>query len=153
MSSDRLGQEGKIRHLVESKRFVFNATSVNPQRANILNTIPNGNRLRDLTPGYFLSVMNDSISAYLPYFGRAYSAPYSTTDNGINVNTKKFSYTSKPGKKGVYIIKIIVDNDKNTQSFLLNIGTSGYATLQVQSVYRDAISFYGNIEPVKGDIE
>ena len=154
LSSDKLEQEQKIRHFVESKSFVFNATNANPMRTNILNILPNGSQLRNLTPGYTLTVMDDSISAYLPYYGRAYTAPNPTsTDNGIKVNTKKFSYTYKQNKKGIYIVTINPENDRVTSSFILNIGLNGYATLQVQSVNRDAISFYGDIQLLKGDIQ
>lgn len=154
LSSDKLEQEQKIRHLVESKSFVFNATNANPMRTNVLNILPNGNQLRNLTPGYTLSIMNDSISAYLPYYGRAYTAPNpASTDNGIKAQTKKFSYAYKQNKKGIYIVTITLKDDRTTSSFTLNIGLNGYATLQVQSVNRDAISFYGNIQPLKGDIQ
>ena len=154
LSSDKLEQEQKIRHFVESKSFVFNATNANPMRTNVLNILPNGNQLRNLTPGYTLSVMGDSISAYLPYYGRAYTAPNpASTDNGIKVRTKKFSYTYQQNKKGVYTVTINLSNDKTTSSFTLNIGLGGYATLQVQSINRDAISFYGDIQPLKGDIQ
>lgn len=154
LSSDRLEQEQKIRHFAESKSFVFNATTVNPMRANILNIIPNGNQLRNLAPGYTLRVMNDSVSAYLPYYGRAYTAPESfSTDNGIKVNTKNFSYSFKQNKTGVYTIKINLNNDKTTSYFILELAQSGYATLQVQSINRESISFYGNVTSLKQDIQ
>lgn len=154
LSSAKLEQEQKIRHFVESKSFVFNATNVTPLRTNVLNIVPGGNQLRNITPGYTLSVMDDSVYAYLPYYGRAYTAPNPTSmDNGIKVHTKKFSYSYKQNKKGVYIVTINLNNDKITSSFTLNIGLDGYATLQVQSVNRDAISFYGTIQPLKGDIQ
>lgn len=153
LSSIQLEQEQKIRHFVESRSFVFNATQAIPIRVDILNIIPNGNQLRNLSVGYSLSVLNDSISANLPYFGRTYIAPNpASTDNGIKVNTKDFDYSFTQNKKGIYIVEIKLNNDRNTSFFQLQITTNGYGTLQVQSANRESISFYGTIEPLKGDI-
>ncbi|ANI89867.1 hypothetical protein A9P82_11560 [Arachidicoccus ginsenosidimutans] len=153
-AADKVGQQAKLARLVQSQNFIFNARYVIPQRMNILNIIPNNvGQLQNLSPGYYLSVSPDSVKAYLPYFGRAYSAPYSTTDNGININTKDFKYSYKANRKGMYTISIDIHNDKYTQSFTLNVGSSNYASLQVQSINRDAISFYGSVEQKEDNIQ
>src|SRR5687767_6453926 len=62
---DQLDQEGEIKSLVDAKRFTFKAQSVHPQRGRVV----------QLNSEYDLKVAGDTLRSYLPYFGRAYSAP------------------------------------------------------------------------------
>ncbi|HEU0228918.1 MAG TPA: DUF4251 domain-containing protein, partial [Arachidicoccus soli] len=58
----------------------------------------------------------------------------------------------KQKRKGIYEITIILNNVKSANELTLDITESGYATLQVQSINRDIISFYGDITSTKTDI-
>lgn len=98
---------------------------------------------------YFLSVINDSVSAALPYHGNSGVAAYSMDDNGINVHTRAFSYNETPTKKGGYVIKIKLKNDRLTSDFTLRISKKGYAVLAVDSYNRDAITFDGVINALQ----
>ncbi|HEU4472293.1 MAG TPA: DUF4251 domain-containing protein, partial [Flavisolibacter sp.] len=62
-----------IRQSVESKRFVFK-----PQSAQ-----PLSGPSRQLTTDWDMTVLNDSLIAYLPYFGRAFT-PVNPSSGGIN---------------------------------------------------------------------
>lgn len=145
-------QQEKVAKLVGMQNFVFEATQANPQRISILNILPNGQQLRNLSSGYFLSVTKDSVKANLPFYGRAYTSNFNSDDNGIKFNTKDFNYHLKQKRKGIYEITIILNNVKSANELTLDITESGYATLQVQSINRDIISFYGDITSTKTDI-
>ena len=42
-----------------------------------------------LSPYYYLKVSKDTVVAYLPYFGRAYTAPADPTEGGIKFTSTK----------------------------------------------------------------
>ncbi|MGF7231017.1 DUF4251 domain-containing protein [Arachidicoccus sp.] len=149
---EKTEQREKIAKLTGMQNFVFEATQANPQRINILNILPNGQQLRQLSPGYYLSVTKDSIKANLPFYGRAYSGNFHSDDNGIKFSTKDFNYHLKQKRKGIYEITITLNNVKNANELILDITESGYSTLQVQSINRDIMSFYGTINSSKTDI-
>src|SRR5687768_3644853 len=71
-----------IQHLLESKRFVFDARTVSPI----------GGPTRQLTSSYDFTVKGDSVLSFLPYFGRAYVAPMTSADAGLRFTSTDFSY-------------------------------------------------------------
>ncbi|MEN0055859.1 MAG: DUF4251 domain-containing protein [Mucilaginibacter sp.] len=131
----------EIKSMVEAQDYVFDANYVTPMRGIS----------RSLNSPYDLVISKDTITAFLPYFGQAYQAPYNPTDGGIKFTTTKFSYNSKVGKKGDWTITIkptdrSISNWRDVQTMTLSISTDGYASLQVISTNRDPISFNGTIE-------
>ncbi|HEX6193693.1 MAG TPA: DUF4251 domain-containing protein, partial [Chitinophagaceae bacterium] len=72
------------KRIVDAKNYVFKAQSVTPSRGS----------LRQLTSDYDLTVAGDSLIAYLPYFGRAYSAPIDS-EGGIKFTSAKSDYRVK----------------------------------------------------------
>lgn len=136
----------EIKKIVETQNYVFDANYVNPMRGVG----------RALTSNYDLVVSKDTIIAFLPYFGRAYTAPYNPTEGGIKFTNTHFTYTSIAGKKGGWSVTIKpTGKDKNisdwrdVQTMRLDISPDGYASLQVISSNRDPISFNGTIEKRK----
>ena len=123
-------------NLVKSGSFVFKAQTA----------MPNGGRLINLTEGYDLRVSKDTINAYLPFYGKAYSIPYGSNEGGIKFTSTDFNYTLTPKKKGSWDITIIPKDYRDVQQIYLNISSSGYANLQVVSLNRDQISFHGYIQ-------
>src|SRR5690348_12767478 len=69
-----------VKEMMDTRNFVFKAQTVTPT----------GGRLINLTSEYDFTVRPDSIIAYLPYFGRAYTAPINPTDGGIKFTSSKF---------------------------------------------------------------
>lgn len=144
--------------LVESKSFIFNATSAQPMNSSeinaVLSRIPGsiGAGVVSLRGDvYQLTVANDSVGAYLPYYGRSYMAPRNPTEGGIKFNTKEFSYKADKKKKGNYIVIIKpVDTKSDVLSMTLNISEKGYASLSVISNNRQSINYNGFIsDPAK----
>jgi len=128
-----------IKQLIESKNYAFMAQSVNPLRGST----------RQLTPEYDVRVLGDSLVTYLPYFGRAYTAPINS-EGGIKLSTTNFDYKVQPAKKGGYDITFVPTNDKDVRQLRLSVSANGYAQLQVISNNRDAISFNGYVAALPG---
>ncbi|SMC67265.1 DUF4251 domain-containing protein [Pedobacter africanus] len=142
--------------VINAQNFIFNATSAMPMANmdvnNILSKMPGGNGggLIQLTGSqYQLTVTKDSVEAYLPYYGRAYTATMNPDDSGIKFKSKNFKYKADKKKKGSWLITINPKDTKDTQSMTLNVSENGYATLNVNSNNRQSISFNGYINEPK----
>jgi Domain of unknown function (DUF4251) len=133
------GGDKNIANLIDSKNYVFVAQSVTPT----------GGRFRSLTTEYDLSVLGDSVVAYLPYFGRAYTAPIDPTQGGIQFTSTNFEYIQTPRKKGGWTISIKPKDAQDVRELTLTASTSGSASLQVISNNRQAISYNGYIQARK----
>lgn len=138
--SRRLEKEHKkeiIQEKVKEQHFVFQAQNVLPIRGRSRNVA---------TDNYTLKVTSDTITAYLPYFGRAYVAPMDPSQGGIQFTSTKFQYVKTAGRKGGWNIVIKPDDVREIQRLILSVSSEGYASLQVISTHRDPISFNGIIE-------
>lgn len=129
----------QVRNLVDSQNYIFIAQSASPMSG----------RLRQLTPDYDLKITKSSIVSYLPYFGRAYTAPLDPSKGGIQFTSKDFEYTATPRAKGGWDVLIKPKDYRDVQQMSLNISSTGYATLQVTSTSRQPISFNGYIRAPK----
>lgn len=119
---------------VESKNYIFKAQTASPQRGRLVN----------LTSEYDLTVSGDSIVAFLPYFGRAFTAPVPGSEGGIKFTSTNADYTMT-AKKGKWEIVIRPKDVADIQELYLDIFDNGTANLRVNSVNRTAISFNGYI--------
>lgn len=136
--SSSLSTEQKIAEItqkIESGRYSFI-----PQRA-----LPTGGGSVNIS-SFELKVSKDTIDSYLPYYGRAYSAPMSQDDTGIKFLSTDFSYTISPKNKGMWDINIETKDTRQKYTLILKAGDTGYTTLTVNSSNRQPITFYGVIE-------
>ncbi|HEV7331431.1 MAG TPA: DUF4251 domain-containing protein [Flavisolibacter sp.] len=124
-----------LKSLLQNKNFTFRAQSAWPLQGTVV----------QLTAGYDVKVLQDSLNTFLPYFGRAYTGGY-TTENGIKFISKKFDYKLKEKQKGGWELSIRPTDTRDVTELTYSISTNGYATLQVISNNRQAISFYGVVE-------
>jgi hypothetical protein len=127
--------EPTTQQIVESKNYIFKAESVNPPRG----------RVRQLTSDYDLVVTGDTVIAYLPYFGRAYSAPINPSEGGIKFTSADFEYTVEKKKKRSWEILIRPKDNRDVQELYLTIFDNNKASLRVNSLNRENISFNGYI--------
>jgi Domain of unknown function (DUF4251) len=126
-----------IKNLIESRHFTFVAQDVTPLSGPT----------RILTTPYDMTVNENKIDTYLPYYGVAYIAPINPTEGGVNFTSTNFNYVPKPIKRGWEIL--IKPHDVNdVRQLILEVTTSGNATLQVLSNNRQAISYHGYITDV-----
>jgi len=130
--ADKIAQ---IKSLMDAQNYVFVAQ----------NAFPMGGRMRSITPDYNLTVSKDSIVSYLPFFGRAYTADYGASKSPLDFKTLSFDYSAQPGKKDGWSVIIKPKDKKSVQSMNLTVSSEGYASLQVTSNDRSAMSFNGYI--------
>ena len=129
----------KVKQWIDAQDYKFIA-----QKA-----IPMTGRTMDLTYGYDLQVSKDTITAYLPYFGRAYIAPIDNTEGGIKFESKEFSYKKETAKKDGWNIYIIQEDGQRRYELILRVSSNGSASLSVNDDARQSISFNGYIDDRK----
>ncbi|TDQ06559.1 DUF4251 domain-containing protein [Pedobacter metabolipauper] len=139
--------------LVNAKNFIFNATTASPLSNMELNAVLSKMQGGIGSAGvvqlsgsqYKLTVTPDSVDAYLPYYGRSYTAPLNPNDSGIKFSSKKFSYTNTKKKKGNWVITIRPKDTRDINSLTIHVSTKGYASVTVNSNSKQSISFNGYI--------
>ena len=109
----KAGKSAELKRILNAKNYVFRANIAQPMGSagvqmsgfntigmnNIANAM-NGASV-PLTSSYDLTLSNDTLTAFLPYFGTAYIAPpMGNTEGGIKFTTTKFDYTVTEKKKG-----------------------------------------------------
>ncbi len=134
----RAQESNAIKKMVEAQRYIFRAQTVSPMSGGS----------RQLTSEYDVSIIGDSMVVYLPYFGRAYTAPLDPAKGGINFTSTNFTYIVNKKKKGWDVV-IKPKDVTDVQQLVFFIAENGYVTLNVVSTNRQAISFYGKIEELK----
>lgn len=124
-----------LQQKIRSKDYVFEARTANPMRGGSI----------QLTYGYDLRVSPDSIVAYLPYFGRAFTAPVNPSEGGIKFSSVNFEYVARSRKKNGWSITIKPKDVQDIQQLNLTISSDGSTVLQVSSTNRQPISFFGQV--------
>jgi hypothetical protein len=128
-------KKADVQNLVQSKHFVFVAQSALPQSGRLIN----------LTSICDLKVKGDTLVSDLPFFGRAYVAPIDPTDAGIQFSSTNYTYSKKDRTNGGWDILIEPKNAQDVRQMSLKISELGYASLQVTSNNRQAMSYNGYI--------
>ena len=107
---------------------------------------PMGYKSIYLSPYYTVKVSQDTVRAYLPYYGRAYVAPMDPSRGGINFTSTKFDYRVIEGKKnGNWRVEIKTKDTDREILLNFDIWDNGSAKLDVTDPNRQPISFQGNI--------
>jgi hypothetical protein len=128
-----------VKNIVEAKNFVFKAQYVSPL---------NG-RTVALTSDYDVVVNSNQVVSYLPYFGRAYSAPING-EGGIKFTSNSFDY-SHAMKKKKWEVRIRPRDVTDVQDMYLTIFDNGRASLRVNNTNRQSISYDGYIVEGKSE--
>jgi hypothetical protein len=132
-------QHLEMAQLIQNGHFRFVARSADSGLGNFDN----------LSPNYDLTFDSLKIKAYLPYYGRVYSAPYG--GNGgvkFDLKAKKIVSVYNERKKMFSISAELEDSDESYLMFL-NAGLDGYADLKVTFSNKQGISYYGTIEKLE----
>ena len=95
-------KEADMQAAIKSRDYIFYAQYATPQSGR---QIP-------LTSNSTLTLKDDTLISYFPYFGRAYTAPVNPNENSIEFTSTKFSYTAKQTKKGGYNVVIKPKDEK-----------------------------------------
>jgi len=129
-----------VSQMIESADYVFVAEMA----------LPMGSAGFFLTSPYTLKVTKDLLTSYLPYFGRAYRAPFDPTDGGIQFESIRFDYQVTK-KSGGWDIELKPADVSRKYRMLLDVNEFGNATLSVTSDDRQTISFNGYLEQGSGE--
>lgn len=129
--------EASILKAVENKEYIFVATQMIPQRGRTFN----------LNSYYDVVVSEDSVISFLPYFGRAHTAPVNPADGGITFTSTNFTYSSTTPREGRWEIKIRPEDETSVLDMLLTVFKGGSAYLSVNFINRTPVSFNGYVIP------
>ena len=124
-----------IKTLVEQGDFKIIVSTALPRSSSAVN----------LNSPFSTMVKNDSIYSHLPYYGRAYSVPYSG-GKGLNFDSTINKYEVSKGKKEELIVKLDTDNDEDRYRYVFTIHPNGTANISVTMINRASISYIGRIE-------
>ena len=128
-----------VKEKIESKRYTFITNYVIPSSV--------GFQPRYLTSDYFLKVTPDTIQAYLPYFGRAYEAPFNSDDAGIKFTSTNFDYQIIIDTKAInWTINININDQNRPIQLTFEVWENGKGDLRVLDQNKQAISFQGELE-------
>jgi len=123
----------KMESLIKSGNYEFTIRSASPS----------GGRTIQITTSYSLKVADGKYQAYLPYFGRAYSAGYG--ENGgieFNGDPENLEITRNDKKKTV-TAAFTIRSEKDQFKVSLVVSASGYGNMMISSEKRQSISYYG----------
>jgi hypothetical protein len=128
-----------VKTAVETKHFVFKAQTA----------LPTAGTMRQLSgEDYMVRVSGDSLASYLPYFGRAYTAPIGR-EGGIKFKTTQSDYAVKARRKGGWDIRLRPKDVSDVRELLFTVSDNGYASLRVLSNNRQPISFNGTVQAIE----
>ena len=129
----------KTKVLIESEAWQFDA----------LQMLPSQGESKALTTSYSVVIKDKEVDSYLPYFGRAYSASYGSTESPMIFKSEITDYKIEEWKKGGWIIKFIAKNKNDLLNFTFTIAETGSTTLSVNSTNRQNISYHGDIVEIE----
>ena len=116
-------KERVVREIVDSGRI----------KIDVDRAVPMAGRSVNLTSPYSLEIHGDSILSYLPYFGRAYSAPYGGGE-GLTFKEVATEKEQTSEKKGSSEIKFRVKTKEDVYMFLVEVYPNGSVTINVTPV-------------------
>lgn len=132
-------QYKEIKALIESGSYEFTVQSVQPTGGKTIHSTSN-----------YTMEANDSIfKAYLPYFGRAYQPSYGGNGGIEFEGSPENLEISLNEKKRMVNVQFKIQGDGDKYELFLSAGSSGYASLSINSQKRQPISYNGTIGPLK----
>ena len=127
----------QVNQFFENRTLQFLAQSAHPMAGGVIH----------LTSTYTLTIKDQDISSFLPYYGVAYRADYPAGDGGINFRENAAESGWKSTRRG-YEVNLKVATIKDVYQVFLQFSGSGYATLQVSCNNRQPIRFSGIVQAV-----
>ena len=129
----------KFAALVESGSYQFAVRSATPT----------GGKTIQITSEYTMEAREGVYQAYLPYFGRAFQASYGG-DGGIEFKGEPENLQiTRNDKKNTISVSFLIKSDNDQYNISLEIGSSGYGNLGINSQKRQNISYYGQASELR----
>ena len=125
--------------LIESGSYQFAVRSATPS----------GGKTIQITSLYVLRAKEGNYEAYIPYYGRAYSASYGV-GGGVEFNgePENLEISRKENKSNIAVeFTIMSGTDKITVN--LEVGSSGFGNLLISNPRRQPISYYGLVSALE----
>lgn len=143
--------------LVVNKHFTIESTRAHPQISNAMQQVLNSDLMRNigaagnvnLIGNYnYLTISDDSISSYLPYFGeRQMNVSYGGGDAAIAIKGVVEKYSVEKNKDNSYHIHFTAKNNTNRETFDISIKLfpNLKSTIFINSSFRSSISYSGEV--------
>ncbi len=128
----------KTKELIKAEAWQFEAIQM----------IPMQGKSKSLTTPYSVTLKNEEVDSYLPYYGRAYRVDYGTTDSPMTFKTDIYDYSIEKWKRDGWMIKFSAKNKSDILNYTFKISENGSTSLNVNSLNRQNISYYGDIVEV-----
>lgn len=129
---EKAAEEAVLRQAIENRTFYIDVTRM----------VPSNENAKALTSSYSVEIKENQIKSNLPYFGRAFSAPYGRSEGLIFDSTIK-AYKVSQGKKGITLIELKTETSEDDYMYRIEIYPTGSTTINVSMQNRQAISFIG----------
>ena len=125
----------KVAGAIESGRYRVGVRTAYPVRGGAV----------QVTGDYGLEVSGDSVTVYLPYFGRGFTLPYGG-GRGLNFKAAMAEYKVRRVKRDRTRVDFLTGNDEDIYRFTVDIFDNGQVTVDVQPQQRSRISYGGELE-------
>lgn len=140
LSEAQQARVAEVAFRVTNFDFDFIATSIRPIHGRTL----------QLTGGYLLELNQNQVRSYLPYIGRSYVVPSNPMSIGMDFKTKNFVFSSEENANGSFTVRIkptdLTNIEDKGMEMILQISRTGSATLNVNFLNRQSVSYSGYIE-------
>ncbi len=123
--------------LVNSKEFIYQATTALPSGMRSMNLSGNSN---------YVKFKPNHIESYMPFYGRVYSAAPYTGEGGLKFQGEPQEFTVEKGKKN-YSVTAVVKGGTDNYTLNMSVNFDGSASLSIISNNRSTISYNGQIYP------
>lgn len=104
--------------------------------------------MKVLTSYYDVEVKGDSLTSFLPYFGRAYIAPVYPTDSPLSFTSGNIKYKAS-AMDNKWDITIVPTDNPDISAYHFLIYNNGSASLDINSNTGDPISFSGHLKKIQ----
>ena len=136
--------EERAAQKAEFSRKVKAALDKRAYKISINRMFPMQGASRSVSYGYSVTVKNDSLFSYLPYFGRAYDVPYGG-GKGLSFDAPIGHYHEIQSNNGSRQIDIELKNEEDNYTYHITVFDNGSSSIEVQARKRERISYSGEI--------
>ncbi|MDD6436619.1 MAG: DUF4251 domain-containing protein [Prevotella sp.] len=106
--------------------------------------VPLRGMTRQLEYGYNLQLKGDTLSSYLPFFGRAYNVPFGG-GKALNFNALVKGYEVKRSGKDKSVVRIDVFNGEENLIYTLDVFDNAQVSINVVAQERDVMNYTGEL--------
>jgi hypothetical protein len=150
-----------LKNMVAQKHFQITSDRANPvatsstiviANSGLLPAGSNAGMINLIGNNNYLTVKGDTVTAYLPYFGERYSGSNYDTETAIKFDGVPEDYTEtyEEGKQR-YKINFSIRDKGETYDVTLLLFPNLNSVIDVNTLRRSAISYYGEVTSLKED--